>query len=40
LRQVSKSLWRVEFFGRLTFDVTVEHEEAKKTARRADGPGY
>ena len=35
-----KTLRRVEIFGGMMLDVAVEHQEAKKTARRADGSGH
>src|SRR6185369_4796357 len=37
LRQICEALWRVEVFRGMPFDVTVEHQELVKTARRTDG---
>src|SRR5882724_8393095 len=37
LWQVRKLLRRVEIFSRVMLDMTVEHQEAKETTRRADG---
>src|SRR5882724_1788291 len=40
LWQVRKLLRRVEIFSRVMLDMTIKHQEAKETTRRADGPRY